>query len=87
MPSLGYKGAGRMFNFIGEVAQALTFAVLWRQVLLLVGAGVYGAVCWAAFKSKQAKPSIRMIAVLGAPGGVFGAGRLCFFWGALKWIF
>ncbi len=67
-----------MLDWIGTVAQALTFAALWRQVLLLTGALVYGAVCWAAFRNPKAKPFTRRFATLGGlvifavlPGFVF----------------
>ena len=54
-----------MFDWIGDAAQALAFAALWRQVLLLVGAGVYGAVCWAALRNKNVRPFTRTLVVLG----------------------
>ena len=54
-----------MFDWIGDAAQALAFAALWRQVLLLVGAGVYGAVCWAALRNKSVRPFTRTLVVLG----------------------
>ena len=54
-----------MFNFVGDLAQTIAFAVLWRQVMLLVGAGVYGSVCWAVFRNKTVHPFTRALAVLG----------------------
>ena len=63
MPSLGYKGAGEEFYRRGSPSLNLCRAV--APSVAAGGGGCLWAVCWAAFKSKQAKPSIRMIAVLG----------------------
>ena len=54
-----------MFDVVGELAKVVAFAALWRQVLLLVGAGVYGAVCWAALRNKSVRPFTRLMVVLG----------------------
>ena len=73
-----------MFGWIGEAA--LAFAALWRQVLLLVGAGVYGAVCWAALRNKSVRPLHPHAGGVGRVDGVYGAGSLRFSQGELNGI-
>ena len=77
------SGGQTMFDWIGEAA--LAFAALWRQVLLLVGAGVYGRCAGRPCATKACAPSPARWWCWGVDG-VYDAGGLRFSQGGLNGI-